>query len=253
MEAGQLNGRVAIVTGAGRGIGAGIARALVARGARVVVSDLDEAAATATTDAINRGCDAVRAMAAGVDVTCEKSVRALMRTAEETLGAPDILINNAGVLFGTRINDISLAEWNLIVATNLTGSFLCAREVLAGMRARQRGHIVNMSSSAGRSVSTLGGAHYTAAKAGVLGLTRAIAKEVAADGILVNAVCPGLIDTEMVRSHCTTENLQAYERSFPIRRLGTVTEVAEVVVFLCSCASYVTGASIDVNGGDLMI
>lgn len=253
MKAGPHNGRVAVVTGAGRGIGAAIARALVARGARVVVSDLDEAAATTTTDAINRARDAVAAMAVGVDVTSEESVRALFRIATDSLGAPDILVNNAGVLFGTRIENISLAEWNLTVATNLTGSFLCAREVLPGMRARRRGHIVNMSSSAGRSVSTLGGAHYTAAKAGVLGLTRAIAKEVAADGILVNAVCPGLIDTEMVRSHCTKKNLQAYERSFPIGRLGTVTEVADVVVFLCSCASYVTGASIDVNGGDLMI
>jgi NAD(P)-dependent dehydrogenase (short-subunit alcohol dehydrogenase family) len=217
------------------------------------VSDLAAVAATATTDAINRACDAGGAIAARVDVTREESVRALVRMATDSLGTPEILVNNAGVLFGTRIGDISLAEWNLVMATNLTGSFLCAREVLPGMRARQRGHIVNMSSSAGRSVSTLGGAHYTAAKAGVLGLTRAIAKEVAADGILVNAVCPGLIDTEMVRSHCTTENLRTYERSFPIRRLGTVTEVADVVTFLCSCASYVTGASIDVNGGDLMI
>ena len=202
---------------------------------------------------IDRGASGGTAIAVGADVTCERSVRELARTTTEALGPVDILVNNAGILFGTRIGDIATAEWNLVMATNLTGSFLCAREILPGMRERRFGRIVNMSSSAGRSVSTLGGAHYTAAKAGVLGLTRAIAKEVARDGVLVNAVCPGLIDTAMTRSHCRPEAIEAYERGFPIPRLGTAAEVAEVVTFLCSSASYVTGASIDVNGGDLMI
>jgi len=109
-----------------------------------------------------------------------------------------------------------------------------------------------MYSSAGRSVSTLGGAHYTASKAGVLGLTRAMAKEVFCFGITVNAICPGLIDTEMVRKDCTPEMIEKYENSFPIPRLGTPEEVAQLAVYLCK-DSYITGASIDINGGDLMI
>jgi NAD(P)-dependent dehydrogenase (short-subunit alcohol dehydrogenase family) len=110
-----------------------------------------------------------------------------------------------------------------------------------------------MSSSAGRSVSTLGGVHYTAAKAGVLGLTRGMAKEVAPFGITVNAICPGLIDTEMARENCSPEQLRAYEESFPIPRLGTPDEVAQLIVFLATEAAYITGASIDINGGDLMM
>ena len=133
---------------------------------------------------------------------------------------------------------------------NLNGSFLCSKAVLPIMKANNFGRIVNMSSSAGRSVSTLGGVHYTAAKAGVLGLTRGMAKEVAPFGITVNAICPGLIDTEMARENCTPEQLRAYEESFPIPRLGTPEEVAQLIIFLAIDAAYITGASIDINGGD---
>ena len=116
------------------------------------------------------------------------------------------------------------------------------------------GRIVNFSSTAGKNVSTVGGAHYTAAKAGILGFTRHLAKEVAGYGITVNAVCPGLIDTEMVRSTISVERVRAYADSFPIQRLGEPFEVAELVAFLASDrAAYITGASLDINGGDLMI
>ena len=122
------------------------------------------------------------------------------------------------------------------------------------MREAGWGRIVNFSSTAGKNVSTVGGAHYTAAKAGVLGFTRHLAKEVAAYGITVNAVCPGLIDTEMVRAVVSPERADAYARGFPIERLGEPEEVAELVAFLASDrASYITGASLDINGGDLMI
>ncbi|MBI4028677.1 MAG: SDR family oxidoreductase [Verrucomicrobia bacterium] len=157
------------------------------------------------------------------------------------------------MLRATRIDDISLEEWKLVLDVNLTGTFLCTKAVLPPMKKQAHGRIINMSSSAGRSVSTLGGAHYTTAKAAVLGFTRAVAKEVAPFGITVNAVCPGLIDTEMVRDNCPPERLRAYEQSFPIPRLGTPLEVARLVFYLATEATYITGASLDINGGDLMI
>jgi NAD(P)-dependent dehydrogenase (short-subunit alcohol dehydrogenase family) len=129
-----------------------------------------------------------------------------------------------------------------------------SQAVLPVMQEQQWGRIVNISSSAGRSVSTVGGAHYTAAKAGVLGFSRHLAKEVASYGITVNAICPGLFDTEMVRATIDEARADAYARSFPIQRLGLPEEVAELVAFLASDrAAYITGASLDINGGDLMI
>jgi len=122
------------------------------------------------------------------------------------------------------------------------------------MKKNNYGRIVNISSSAGRSVSTLGGAHYTASKAGLLGFTRAVAKEVSSFGITVNAVCPGLMDTQMARDTTTQEELEKFIDSFPIKRLGLPEEIGDLVVFLCSeKASYITGASVDINGGGLMI
>jgi NAD(P)-dependent dehydrogenase (short-subunit alcohol dehydrogenase family) len=126
--------------------------------------------------------------------------------------------------------------------------------VVPAMKAQGFGRVINLSSTAGKSVSTLGGAHYTASKAGLLGLTRAAAKELGPFGITVNAVCPGLIDTELTREHATPEELAAHARSFPIPRLGTAAEVADLICFLASDqAGYITGASLDINGGDLMI
>ena len=169
-------------------------------------------------------------------------------------GGLHILVNNAGVLRPTRVEQITTAEYDLVVDVSMKGCFLCSREVIPIMKRQRWGRIVNMSSSAGRSVSTLGGCHYTAAKAGMLGLTRAIAKEVAPFGITVNAVCPGLIDTEMVRGTIPPEKIRQYEAAFPIPRLGTPQEVADLVLFLAGDESaYITGASIDINGGDLML
>ncbi|HEX4242963.1 MAG TPA: SDR family NAD(P)-dependent oxidoreductase [Steroidobacteraceae bacterium] len=250
-----LAGRVAVVTGGARGMGAAIASELAGQGARVAICDLDGAAVEERARALAEAHGSTQILGLETDVTDEGAVRALMQaTARRFGGAADIPVNNAGVLFGTRFAQISLAEWNIVLGVNLTGSFLCCREALPSMRERRWGRIVNMSSSAGRSVSTLGGAHYTAAKAGVLGLTRALAKEAACDGVIVNAVCPGLIDTEMARRHCTPERLEAYARSFPVARLGTAEEVAQLVALLCGPdMAYVTGASLDINGGDLMM
>ncbi len=249
--AGKLCGQVAIVTGAAQGMGAASAGALAREGVRVVVCDLDGEKAAQVAREIDPSGE--RTLGSQTDVAREEEVEALVAATLERFGKVDILVNNAGVLRSTRVEEISAAEWDLVLDANLKGTFLCSRAVLANMKANKYGRIVNMSSSAGRSVSTLGGAHYTTAKAGVLGFTRALAKEMAPFGITANSICPGLIDTEMVRENCSPERLRAYEESFPISRLGTRDEVARLVLFLVADASYITGAAFDINGGDLMI
>ena len=242
----ELSGKVAIVTGAAQGMGREIAETLARAGLNVVVSDIDGEKAKSVADSI----DGLGLMA---DVTSESDVESMIRDTLKHYGTIDVLVNNAGVLRPTRIGDITKDEWDHVLDVNLNGTFLCTKAVIETMKQKGFGRIINMSSSAGRSVSTLGGAHYTAAKAAVLGFTRAVAKELAPHGITANAICPGLIDTEMVRSDCSPEQIKAYENSFPIPRLGKPEEVAELVLFLVANAPYITGASLDINGGDLMV
>jgi len=233
-------------------MGYACAKRLASAGASVVINDINvEAAARAASELSAQGH---AALAVPGDVTSGKDVGRLMASAADRYGEVHILVNNAGVLRPTPVIDIDEDEWDLVVNVNLKGTYLCSRAVLPGMQKTGWGRIVNFSSTAGKNVSTVGGAHYTAAKAGILGFTRHLAKEVARHGITVNAVCPGLIDTEMVRSTISAERTQAYADSFPIRRLGEPFEVAELVAFLASDrAAYITGASLDINGGDLMI
>lgn len=245
----ELEGKVALVSGAAGGMGAAIAIALSKLGAAVALNDLTVDSVMSLRDTLR-----TRSMAVPADVTNKTAVESMFESVERELGSVDILINNAGVLRPTKIVDIGEAEWDFVVGVNLKGTFLCSQAVIPGMRERGWGRIVNLSSTAGKNVSTMGGAHYTAAKAGVLGLTRHIASEVAQDGITVNAVCPGLIDTDMTRKTITSAESDAYASSFPIARLGRPEEVADLIAFLTTDrAAYITGASVDINGGDLMI
>ncbi len=248
----EFQGRVAIVTGAGRGMGRAVALRLAAGGASIVVNDLSREDADRVAAELKTG--GTNSLAIEGDVTCAEDVRRMVETTTEEFGAVHILVNNAGVLRPTPVIDIEEDEWDFVVGVNLKGTYLCSRAVLPAMRTQGWGRIVNFSSTAGKNVSTVGGAHYTAAKAGILGFTRHLAKEEAGYGVTVNSVCPGLIDTEMVRDTISTERADAYAASFPIQRLGEPEEVAELVAFLASDrASYITGASLDINGGDLMI
>jgi NAD(P)-dependent dehydrogenase (short-subunit alcohol dehydrogenase family) len=172
----------------------------------------------------------------------------------ERFGRIDVLVNNAAVALSTRFENITEEEWRRTFEVNVTAVFLLIRAAVPAMREQRYGRIVNLSSTAGKTVSTLGGAHYTASKAALLGLTRAAAKELGPYGITVNAVCPGLFDTELTREHATDEQLEAIAKTFPVRRLGDPGEVADLICFLASeAAGYITGASLDINGGDLMV
>ncbi len=245
-------GRVAIVTGAGRGMGWAVAARLAAGGAKLVVNDLDADSAERAAGALQES--GAEALATPGDVTSSADVAGMVAGALEHFGRIHVLVNNAGVLRPTPVFDIEEEEWDMVVNGNLKSTYLCSRAVLPAMRDQGWGRIVNFSSTAGKNVSTVGGAHYTASKAAILGFTRHLAKEEAAHGITVNAVCPGLIDTEMVRSTISKERTAAYASSFPIARLGEPHDVAELVAFLASDkAAYITGASLDINGGDLTI
>ena len=248
----EFEGKVAIVTGAGQGMGRAVAERLAAGGARLAVNDVNADGAERTASALRE--NGVEATAVAGNVTAASDVTAMVEATLRRYGALHILVNNAGVLRPTKVIDIEEDEWDFVVGVNLKGTYLCSRAVLPAMRESGWGRIVNFSSTAGKNVSTVGGAHYTAAKAGVLGFTRHLAKEEAGNGITVNSVCPGLIDTEMVRTTIDEAKARAYAESFPIQRLGQPSEVAELVAFLASDrAAYITGASYDINGGDLMI
>jgi len=244
-----FDGRVAIVTGAARGLGRAAAQRLHERGAAVAVNVRDERRAGTVAKSIGD-----RAFAVAGDIAAPGVPEEIVRRTVERFGRVDILVNNAALARSTRFPDLDADEWRLALEINMTAPFLLMKAVFPVMKAQQYGRIVNVSSSAGRTVSTLGGAHYTASKAGLLGLTRAAAKELGRYGITVNAVCPGMIDTELTRETASPELLERLAAGYPVPRLGTALEVADLICFAASdAAGYITGASLDINGGDLMM
>lgn len=239
-------GRVALVTGAGSGIGRAIALRLAAGGAAIVVADIDGAAAERVCREI-RGGDGV-ATSCTADVSSSSDVTRLLETTASQWGRLDVLVNNAGIVVRGRAEDITDEEWTRMVAVDLTSVFLCSRGALPLLRAAGGGRIVNIASVAG----LLGAvsAPYTAAKGGVIALTRQLAGEFADAGITVNCICPGFVATPLnaaVRADGLEEILAA---RIPLRRWGTPDDVAGLVAFLVGPdAGYITGASIPIDGG----
>lgn len=239
--------KVAVVTGAGRGIGEAVAARLAQDGARVVVADIDRAAASAVADAIG-----LQAVPAGLDVRDRASFAAAVRLAVEQLGGLDILVNNAALTISRPFFEIDETEWDDVLAVNLRGVFVGCQLAGAHMREQRQGRIVNLASLAGQQGSAVNGAHYVASKAGILALTKTAAHELAPYGVTVNAIAPAAIEGPVVDA-LPAETRAALTRSIPTGRLGRPDEVAGVVAYLVSDgATYVTGATFDINGGSFM-
>jgi 3-oxoacyl-[acyl-carrier protein] reductase len=244
----RLAGKVALVTGAQQGIGRAIAVALAHDGADVGVNYLDDPSAA------ERVADEVRALgrraiAVQADVSQAAGVHAMVRTLVDALGPPEVLVNNAGVFPRASFLDLEEREWDQVLDINLKGSFLCAQAVGRALVAAKRpGAFVNISSSAVRGDPR--GVHYSASKAGIVGLTRAMALALAPHGIRVNAIAPGLTDTAQPRYGNTEEQIAARAREIPLGRMAQPEEIARVAVFLTtSGADWITGELIHVNGG----
>jgi len=242
---GALDGRVALVTGASRGIGRAVALALAARGAEVVAAARGEHAQGVVDEIRAAGG---RAEVAAIDVTDSGAVQAAVAAVLSRSGRLDILVNNAGITRDQLVLRMKQDDWDAVLATNLTAAFTCTQAVLKPMLKQRAGRIVNITSVVGQSGNP-GQANYAASKAGLIGLTKSVALEVASRGITVNAVAPGLIDTDMTRA-LSAGAQDGWEHRIPLQRLGTPGDVASAVAFLASDeASYITGHVLAVNGG----
>jgi 3-oxoacyl-[acyl-carrier protein] reductase len=240
--------RVAIVTGASRGIGKAIAQRLAARGATVVAGARDDHA-QGTVDEIRAAGGAADAVA--LDVTDDRAIADTVAGALERHGRVDILVNNAGVTRDNLLLRMKRDDWDAVLGTNLTGAFACAQAVVKPMVKQRWGRIVNLTSVVGQA-GNAGQANYAASKAGLIGLTKSLAIELASRNITVNAVAPGLIDTDMTRAVAASTHEEWVSR-IPLKRLGTADDVAAAVEFLVSDeASYITGHVLAVNGGMYM-
>lgn len=246
----RLEGRVAIVTGGARGIGAAIGRAFAQEGARVALADVDLAAAQRT--AAELPPPGGPGLALAVDVADGKAIRAMVDQVRAEWGRVDILVNNAGICPLTPFEEITEAEWDRVLAVNLKGAFLCSQAVVGIMKAQRYGRIINISSVAGKMGGVMVGAHYAVSKAGLLALTWCLARTYAPYGITANAVAPATVDTDLTRAW-PEEMRASLARSIPLGRLARPEEVAAAAVFLASEeAGFITGEVLDVNGGFLM-
>jgi 3-oxoacyl-[acyl-carrier protein] reductase len=248
----RFDGRVVIVTGAAKGIGAVTAQAFAREDARVAALDLDGAGLEGLVASLTgRGSEV---LGRKTDVTVSADVRSAVDAVLARWGRVDVLVNNAGGFATMRaLEDTDDAEWDAILKSNLTSAFLVSKAVLPSMKRQRSGRIVNLTSVVARGGAVRVPAHYAAAKAGIIALTRMLALEVAESGITVNAVAPGTTATDRVLAARTAEETARVASAIPLRRLGQPEEIAEAILFLASdAASFVTGAVLDVNGGQEM-
>jgi NAD(P)-dependent dehydrogenase (short-subunit alcohol dehydrogenase family) len=241
---------VAVITGAGQGIGREIAIAFSMRDTQVVIADLHGENALKVKDEIQNA--GKTASAIEVDVSSEQSVTLMIEQALKEFGTIDVLINNAGIYPSASIEELTAESWNRVIGTNLTGAFLCSRAVVPTMLQKKKGRVINLSSTTAFR-GARNGAHYAASKAGIIGFTKALALELAPTGITVNAICPGLTDTAQPRGHLTDKELYAKKDRVPLGRIAQPRDIVGPVLFLASDkAAHITGQTVLVNGGDLM-
>jgi len=241
-----LEHKIAVVTGAGQGIGQGIALKLAEKGARVVVSDVREQTAIDTAAQIESM--GRRALGLKADVANRGEILKMVETTMAEFGRIDILVNNAGIARSATLLNLSEEAWNAVLDVNLTGAFRTTQAIARHMIDARYGKIVNISSIYGRT-GTVGDSNYVSSKAGIIGFTKSIARELARHNINVNAILPGMVDTPLLRG-IPDKYLQPMIEQIPLRRVGTPEDIANVAAFLASDeASYITGAAIEVSGG----
>ena len=249
----EFDGQVVIVTGSGspKGIGKTIAKTFAHQGAAVVIADMNEAGVEATVKEIQE--EGGNAMGVVVNITSEESVKAMVDKVMDNYGRIDVLVNNAGISQKVTVEDMTLADMRRIFEVNMFGLFLCTQACMKVMRAQKYGRIVNLSSVSGkRGGGVFGGAHYSASKAAVLAFSKNLSREICAEGVTINSVCPGLINTEIWKS-LPADAAQKVIDGIPMGRPGETQEVANAILFLASKeASYITGEEIDINGGSHM-
>jgi 3-oxoacyl-[acyl-carrier protein] reductase len=246
-----LKDRTAFITGAASGIGRAIAETFAENGANVTIADIDLEAANRVADEIRAAGG--KAIAVRADVSSPESVATAVQATVKAFGGIDILVNNAGICPMKTFEDIPLDEWERVLAVNLTGAFICAQAVTPHLKKSKQGRIINVGSVAGRIGGLAVGAHYSVSKAGIMCLTKVLAKALAGYGITANSISPGTTETALTAGW-SPETKETLRQQIPLRRLGKPEEMAAAALYLASDgASYVTGATLDVNGGLTMI